>query len=150
MKLILTASCVIQIIDKLVLAVSCFGFFYFPFFKENPSGSSKIASYGRSIFLCDTLLFSPSWVFLAALLTPSFHFLFGPQSYKCHFPNKTSASLCLHALYSFSLKLYHLYEVVLNMYLCLFCSHPLLLILMASPLLDRYWSYDVTFSTFRL
>ena len=43
--------------------VSCFGFLCFSFFKWNPSGSSEIASHGRSIFLCSTLLFFPYWLF---------------------------------------------------------------------------------------
>lgn len=46
-------------------------------------------------------------------------------SYKCHFPSKISTFLCLHALCSFSLNLCYLWEVLLNMHLCLFCPYPL-------------------------
>ena len=86
---------------------------------------------------------------LVALHTPSYILLCSPLSYKCNFPSKTS-----------SLKHYHLCKVVLNMHLCLFCSYSLLFFnllavvpyawFMASSHLDRYWSCDVTLSTFRL
>ena len=49
--------------------------------------------------------------------------------HKCHFPSKTSTSLCLHALCSFSVKLRHLCQVILNMYLYFFRSYRLLFFL---------------------
>ena len=102
-----------------------FRLFSFFFFKWNPSGSSKIALHGRSMFLCRNFFFVPSWFFSGYTSYTNCT----PLSYKFHFPSKTSAFLCLRALCSFSLELCHLCEVcevVLDMHLCLFCSYSLL------------------------
>ena len=58
--------------------------------------------------------------FLDALHAPSYFILCSSLSYKCHFPSKISTSLCLHSLCSFSLRLYHQFEVVLNMHPCIY------------------------------
>ena len=68
------------------------------------------------------VLFSSSHldISLVALHTLSYLLLSSPLSNKCYFSSETSASLCLHTLCSFSIKLYHLRKAFL------FCSHSLL------------------------
>ena len=121
LELILTAFCVTGIIGKLVLVPYVFLF------------SSEILLVLLELLLlvgeCFYVVFFSSFHLdfsLVALHTPSYLLLCNPLSYKCHFPIKTLTSLCLQVLCSFSLKLYHLCELVLNMHLCLFCSYSLL------------------------
>ena len=108
-----------QVILENLWSAACFGL-WFSFLKWNPSGSSKMLHMVEACFYA--LLFSSFYLdfSLVALHTPSYLLLCNPLSYKCHFPSKTSTSLCLHPLQSLSLKLCHLCEVVLNMHLLFF------------------------------
>ena len=153
MKLILTAFCVTGIIGQLVLVSYVFLF-----------SSEILLVLLELVGECFYVVFFSSFHLdfsLVALHTPSCLLLCNPLSYKCHFPIKTSTSLCLQVLCSFSLKLCHLCELVLNMHFCLFCSYSLLnflsiylqlyrpyVCLMVSSHLDKHWSFDVTLSTF--
>ena len=141
-ELILTAFCLTGIIDKLV--TSCDNSYV-------SLSSTEIhlvhLKFIHMVWTCFYVVLYSSFHLnfsLIALHTPSNLLLYSPLSYTNHFPSKTSTSLCLNVLCSFSLKLYYLCEVILNMHFDLLAAVPYTC-LMAFSHLDRYWSYEVTY-----
>ena len=141
-ELILTAFCLTGIIDKLV--TSCDNSYV-------SLSSTEIhlvhLKFIHMVWTCFYVVLYSSFHLnfsLIALHTPSNLLLYSPLSYTNHFPSKTSTSFCLHVLCSFSLKLYYLCEVILNMHFDLLAAVPYTC-LMAFSHLDRYWSYEVTY-----
>ena len=78
---------------------------FFFFFKVNSFRFLKNCFNGRKMFVCSTLLFFPSWLFSGSTSYTK-HFFLAPPHYV-----------------QFSLKIYHLSEVVLNLHLYLFSSY---------------------------
>ena len=124
------------------------GLFCFSFFESKLSGSSKITSHGRSRFLCSTLLSILTFLWL-------------------HFIHQAIFSFAVHYLINviFQLRPPHWNTITYVKWslTCTFVSFVLILCFflnllavvpyawfMASSHLDRYWSCDVTLSTFRL
>ena len=141
-----------QVILENLWSAACFGL-WFSFLKWNPSSSSKMLHMVEACFYA--LLFSSFYLdfSLVALHTPSYFLLCDPLSYKCHFPSKTSTSLCLHPLQSLSLKLSSMWSgpkhasIILCFSFFRFSCSYTVACLIASSHLDRYWSYEVTWST---